>query len=151
MTKIKISIRAVLIVCVLLVVASFAAAQGSERAARTQRCSNRTLSGDYGAKIEGTILGPDLQLRTISMMHYDGAGNFTEVAYVVVNGVLPTEEWRPASGTYSVNPDCTGTAAFSVAPGNPPLSIHFVLVKHGKEIHAVVDGGAITLSAYKVD
>jgi hypothetical protein len=116
-----------------------------------RRCSNRTLSGDYGTIIEGTILGPNLPLRTISMAHYDGNGNLTSQDYVVLNGMPPAEEWRPASGTYTVNFDCTGTATIETAPGAPPITIHFVVVNRGREIRAVTDGSVITLTARRVD
>ena len=115
------------------------------------RCSNRTLSGDYGIQIEGTILGPNLELRTISMAHFDGTGGVTSVDHVVLNGMPPAEEWRPANWTYTVNPDCTGAAAVFTGPGNPPIDIHFVVVKHGTEIHGVVEGTTITLNAYRVE
>ena len=78
------------------------------------RCSNRTLSGDYGGSVEGVLIvrGPDqLPFRAVVMNHFDGRGNFTAVEHVVVNGVPvnPTTPWTPASGTYTVNSDCTGT------------------------------------------
>jgi hypothetical protein len=115
-------------------------------------CSNRTLFGDYGTKLEGTILGPNFPLRTLILAHFDGEGNVTEVDHVVLNGVPPAsnEEWRPSTGTYTVNPDCTGSAAIMI-PGNPPINYHFVVVKHGKEILEVVDGNAISGVAYKVE
>lgn len=116
-----------------------------------RRCSNRTLSGDYGTIIEGTILGPNLPLRTVSMAHYDGDGNLTSQDYVVLNGMPPAEEWRTANGTYTVNLDCTGTATIETAPGAPPIRIHFVVVNRGREIRAVTDGSAITLTARRVD
>ena len=83
------------------------------------------------------------------MAHFDGEGGLTEVDHVVLNGVPPEEEWRPSSGTYSVNPDCTGSAVINT--GNPPIPLHFVVVNHGKEIRGVVDGNAITVNASQVD
>ena len=114
-------------------------------------CSDRTLLGDYGFQIEGTILGPNLTLRTLVLAHFDGAGGITEVDHVVLGGNPPEEEWRPSTGTYSINPDCTGSASIDVAPGNPPLQYHFIVVKHAREIILVVDGDAIRGAAYKVD
>ena len=46
-----------------------------------ENCSNRTLSGNFGMLIEGTILGPNLPLRTVSMAHFDGTGNLAEVSH----------------------------------------------------------------------
>jgi hypothetical protein len=124
---------------------------GARRAHKT--CSNRALLGDYGTKIEGTILGPNLSLRTLVLFHFGGDGNMTEMDHVVLNGVPPPpeEEWRPTTGTYNVNPDCTGSATIAVPAGEPPLNFHFIVVKDGKEFFLVVDGNAISGVGYKVE
>ena len=59
------------------------------------------------------ILGPNLTLRTLVLAHFDGEGNINEVDHVVLNGTPPAaqDEWRPSTGTYTINPDCTGSAA----------------------------------------
>jgi len=85
------------------------------------------------------------------MGRYDGTGDLTISDHVVVDGNPPPEEWRQASGTYSVNPDCTRSFSVLTDPGFPPLVVHFVVVKHGMEIHGVTNGSAITYSAYKVN
>jgi hypothetical protein len=144
----------ILTVCFVLASGALALAQsnysGGSRVHKV--CSNRTLFGDYGTKLGGTILGPNLPLRTLIMAHFDGEGNITEVDHVVLNGMppAPEEEWRPSSGTYTVNPDCTGSAAITI-PGNPPINYHFVVVKHGREILEVVDGNAISGVAHRVE
>jgi hypothetical protein len=140
-----------------LVLASgtLAAAQGNyaSQAGTHRACSSRTIAGDYGFQIEGTILGPNLALRTLLMAHFDGVGTVTSVDHVVVGGQPPdpSEEWRPTSGTYTLNPDCTGSAEIDVSPGNPPLSYHFVVVDKGRQILLVVDGGAIRGTGFRVD
>jgi hypothetical protein len=116
-----------------------------------QTCSNRTLSGNFGMLIEGTILGPNLPLRTVSMAHFDGTGNLSEVSHVVLNGLPSGDEWKADTASYIVNSDCTGVVKFNTPPGEPPLVAHFVVAKHGTEILGVVDGAAITLTAHKVD
>jgi hypothetical protein len=139
------------IVCVVLTLGTSAVAQSGAGGPGSGGCSNRTLFGNYGSQIEGTILGPNLPLRGLFMAHYDGEGNLTLVDHIVINGVppLPAEEWRPGSGTYAVNPDCTGSAVINTA--NPPIPLHFVVVNHGREIHEVVDADAITVVAHRVD
>jgi|SRR5215469_15325232 len=116
-----------------------------------QTCSNRTLSGNFGMLIEGTILGPNLPLRTVSMAHFDGTGNLAEVSHVVLNGLPSGDEWKADTASYVVNSDCTGVVTFNTPPGEPPLVAHLVVAKHGTEILGVVDGAAITLTAHKVD
>jgi hypothetical protein len=51
----------------------------------------------------------------------------------------------PASGTYSVNADCTATAVF-----DGPIPVHLVVVNNGKDLRGVVDGNAITLLGSRV-
>src|SRR6266404_1511977 len=100
----KISTAVVIVISVISLLAfgmsALAQVENTTASSRSanRRCSNRTLSGDYGTIIEGTILGPNLPLRTISMAHYDGNGKLTSQDYVVLNGMPPAEEWRPASG-----------------------------------------------------
>ena len=85
------------------------------------------------------------------MAHYDGNGNFTQVDFAVVQGVPESTGWRPGAGTYTVNPDCTGSAVLLPAPGADPIPQHFVIVNNGKEILGVVDGSAVTVIAKRVD
>jgi hypothetical protein len=117
-------------------------------------CSNRILSGNYGFSIEGEILAGavTLPLRGVAMTHFDGNGNLTQVDHVLVNGAPPPSEWTPGSGTYTVNPNCTGTAQINI-PGNPlsPLNLHFVVVRQGREIHTVVEANAVSSVGIKVD
>ena len=135
-----------MIVYVVLALGASAAAQLAAGGGQSRPCSNRTLSGDYGTLIEGSLLAPNWPLRTLAMIHFDGRGNMTSVDHVILNGMPPEEEWRPNSGTYIVNPDCTASAVFS-----GPIPVHFVVVKNGKEFRGVVDGNAITLHGSRVN
>jgi len=141
-----------MIVCGLMVAGTSAMAQSAISQFREGHCSNRTLSGDYGFALTGEILGPGLQFRGVVMQHYDGKGNLTQVDHIVTGGFPPAEEWTPGSGTYTVNSNCTGSAVINI-PGNPlsPVLLHFVVVKHGREIHQVVDANAVTAVGNKVD
>jgi hypothetical protein len=145
----------ILMVCFVLASATFAMAQSELSGARRahKACSNRTLLGDYGTKLEGRILDPNLTLRTLVLAHFDGEGNITEVDHVVLNGMppAPEDEWRATTGTYTVNANCTGSATIAVLPGFPPLQYHFIVVKNGREILEVVDGNAVSGVAYKVE
>ena len=145
-SKILMVATPILIGGVVLVLDATAIAQPAPGEPGSVRCSNRTLSGDYGTLIEGTLLAPNWPLRTLAMIHFDGRGNMTSVDHVVLNGMPPVEEWRPNSGTYIVNPDCTGSAVFS-----GPIPVHFVVVNNGKEFRGVVDGDAITLHGSTVN
>jgi hypothetical protein len=139
-----------LIVCGLLAFSVSAVAQSISEASGG-RCSNRTLNGDYGFTLEGTILGPNTPLRGLVMQHYDGNGNITQVDHVIDDGMPPTQEWAPGTGTYTVNPDCTGAGVINSSSGHGPLPIHFVVVNNGKQIFQVVDGNAVSTVGHKVN
>jgi hypothetical protein len=123
-------------------------------------CSDKILYGDYGLTIEGVLAlpgqtlinGGGLPLRGVVMRRYDGKGNLTQSDHVVVNGMPPALDWTAGTGTYTVNPDCTGTAVIN-SPSNPtgPLALHFVVVKQGSETHEVVDNNAVTTIGVRVE
>ena len=140
-----------MIVCGLLAFSVSAVAQSKSETPNGGRCSNRTLNGDYGFTLEGTILGPNIPLRGLVMQHYDGNGNITQVDHVVDGGVPPTQEWAPGTGTYTVNPDCTGAGVINSSSGQGPLPIHFVVVNNGKRIFQVVDGNAVSTVGIKIN
>ena len=137
-----------MIACSLLVSGSLAWADTGDGP-----CSNRTLRGDYGFAIEGLILpapGVALPIRGVNMTHYDGEGGSSQVDHVVSNGVpISPIDWAPTTGTYHVNADCTGTAQINQTGG--VLNLRIVVVRNGKEIHAVVtapfNGPARTVSS----
>ena len=97
--------------------------------------TNKTIQGDYGSQIEGTILGPNLPFRGLAMAHFDGKGNITQADHIVFNGIPPLIEWTPGTGTYTVNPDCTGSAVINSPSGQGPVNLHFVVVNNGKQIN----------------
>ena len=138
------------IVCSLLASGVSAMAESDDK-----RCSNRTLFGDYGSVAEGVLLNvpglpPEAQFRAVTMTHFDGKGNLSWVEHTVINGALLEPGWTPASGTYAVNSDCTGTAVVNTPNSPVPLSLAFVVVKQGTEVHTVLDTDAVTSVFTKV-
>jgi hypothetical protein len=117
-------------------------------------CSNRTLRGDYGFAIGGTILPPSpapaLLLGGLAMTRFDGRGNLRQVDFVTVNGVPSGSDWRPATGTYEVNPDCTGTAEIHFTDGQPPLNLRMVVVDGGRQVMNIVEGNATGATGIRV-
>ena len=55
------------------------------------------------------------------------------------------------TGTYTVNPDCTGAGVINSSSAQGPLPIHFVVVNNGKQIFQVVDGNAVSTVGIKVN
>src|SRR5262245_14646755 len=127
------------------------AADGDERPSEII-CSNRTLRGDYGFDISGTVLaGPKAGLvRGVAMTHFDGHGNLSQVDFVTINGIPGGPDWRPATGTYDLNPDCTGTAELVFSDGSPTLHLWLVVADHGRQILTVVAGNATGATGTKV-
>ena len=112
-------------------------------------CSNSTIRGSYAFTIHGTIFLPDgstVLLDGLAKQTFDGNGNFTQVDAVASNGNLPPG-WRPGSGTYSVNPDCTGTQTI-VIPGTPAdVHVQFIVAQSGNTIHQVVIDPGVAATA----
>jgi hypothetical protein len=67
---------------------------------------------------------------------FDGMGNFTQIDNIhgSVTGWTPD---RAGSGTYQVNPDCTGATQFQPAPGAPVIEERIVIVDGGSELYSV--------------
>jgi hypothetical protein len=105
-------------------------------------CSNRSLRGDYGSAIDGTLFfGPTTALlRGVVMTRYDGNGHFTQVDFAQIDGVAVAPDWRPGAGTYQINPDCTGTAVIHSTDGD--LHLRLVVVDRGRQVISVVEGHA---------
>jgi hypothetical protein len=111
-------------------------------------CSNSTIRGSYAFTIHGTVFvpgGSTVLLDGLAKQTFDGDGNFSQVDAVADNGNLPPG-WRPGSGTYSVNPDCTGTQTI-VVPGIPDVHLQFIVAQSGNRIHQVVIDPGVAATA----
>jgi hypothetical protein len=105
-------------------------------------CNNRLIKGTYGFTIEGQKLGGagpvGLQVG-VAMATYDGVGGFTQIDTVTVDGTVVADFTHTrATGTYTVNPDCTGTFTIDFTDGRPPVAANFVISTDGSEIDTVV-------------
>ena len=101
-------------------------------------CSNSSLRGNFGFQFTGNIIGLG-PIGGVGVATYDGAGNFTQTDNVSING-FPAIVNRPGSGTYSVNPDCTGTSTLNAGG----LVLHNTFVIVGKLSYSVqTDPGAV--------
>jgi hypothetical protein len=119
---------------------TLALAASSTLTVHASACSNSTIEGTYAFTIRGTLFLPNgstAVIDGIDKVTFDGKGNFTQVDAVATNGILDAPGFRPGSGTYSVNPDCTGTQTIMV-PGLPDLHLEFIVAQSGNTIHQVV-------------
>jgi hypothetical protein len=122
--------------------------------AHASSCSNSTIKGAYAFTVHGQILPgpgvPALIVDGIAKTTFDGYGGLTQVDAVAINGgVAPG--WRPGNGSYSVNPDCSGTMTI-LNENMPPLNLQIVIGLSGQTIHTVVidPGFAVTSDAERV-
>lgn len=75
----------------------------------------------------------------VAITRFDGEGNLSQVDSVVIGGSQVADFTHPpASGTYSVNSNCTGTFTIEFRDGRPPVTVDFVVVDYGWEIDTVV-------------
>ena len=124
-------------------------------------CSNATLTGDYAFTVSGQIFvpnGPTIQREGIAMTHFDGAGNLSQVDFVLSspNAVAPPGFSLPTDavtgfniqekGAYTVYSDCTGTLTVNFPPATSHIGpipgavlvAKFVLSNGGRSIHTIV-------------
>ena len=126
-----------------VIVASIALALAVAPAAKAhaKACSNATLKGTYADKDNGWIDGIGT-FAGVNLDTFDGKGDMTITGFASLNGTIVPNQ---GTGTYTVNPDCTGTYM------NQEGTIHayFVIDNNGNELQIVITdpGTAITCVA----
>lgn len=114
-------------------------------------CGNQTLHGSYAFRVSGEVFTPGgvVNRDGVAMTHFDGNGNLTQVDWVVANGVPvpgPHNQYGfhdMETGTYTVNPDCTGNAQinFPIPPNGTSgavIDLMFVIGDAGRTLHTIV-------------
>src|ERR1035438_1255271 len=105
-------------------------------------CNNKLIAGNYGFTVQGNKLGgqgPTGPQVGVAMTEFDGKGGLTQIDTVTISGVVVADfTHTPATGTYTVNSDCTGTFTINFTDGRPPVVANFVVVDSGSEIDTVV-------------
>ena len=139
------SLRIVTLVgaCLLTMIATPALA--APAAAVKPLCGNATLKGTYTFASDGWTVsgGSTTPFALAGVETYDGAGSATGVVTSSLNGVITPG--TPNTATYHINPDCSGTAAFT----NSGITTHFDLyvAPDGDFFQFVgTDAGAVTSS-----
>ncbi|HWZ83381.1 MAG TPA: hypothetical protein VNW47_12180 [Terriglobales bacterium] len=126
---------------------TLALAASSTLPAHASGCTNRAIKGAWVQHLQGLIFlqdGTSLVLTGVTKTTYDGSGNLTALDASGVNGNVPTG-WRTGSGSYTVNPDCTGTETISF-PGQPDIHAQFALTQSRNKLHYVNIDAGISLS-----
>ena len=102
-TRALLSIIFVTVVCLNLASAARAQDEGG--------CSNATVAGKWGFTTNGTVVGIGPR-SSLGIFTLDGSGNLVNgKATSSLNGSVTDETF---SGTYSVNPDCTGKLSIDI-------------------------------------
>jgi hypothetical protein len=103
-----------------------------------ERCSNATLRGAYAFAESGSAYGPGGEAGDVAAygrIVFDGRGNDTETSQASFNGLQSADT---QTGTYSINPDCTGSAVSTHHPSGMVDTVDFVMVEGGTEAKFIV-------------
>jgi hypothetical protein len=112
-------------------------------------CTNSSLSGSFRYTSVGTLIGPEAgPFVQVGRQTFDGRGNTNATATTSVNGDSFSVT---INGTYSVNPDCTGSMTLNVSPVGLTVHADFVITSSGAEFRAMVtdSGSAVTVAGKK--
>lgn len=111
-------------------------------------CSNATLKGAFVHSGTGFITAPPAQagpFAHVSVQTFDGKGVLTSTGFVSVNGnIIPTTE----TGTYTVNPDCTGTGTLFVSPIGLTSRVFFVIDDGGNGLQVISTDPGLVVTGF---
>ena len=115
-------------------------------------CSNATLNSSYGFVATGTLLalpapfaGP---FGEIGRQTFDGRGHTDGTGTLSANGNIVSGV--TLQGTYSVNPECTGSMTLFVSPIGVTSHLDFVIDADGDELRAIItDPGIVEGRIYR--
>jgi hypothetical protein len=121
----------------------------SKRAVRTVYaqggCSVGTLNGDYAFSQPGWAgagQGNQLPFFNVGVLAFGGTGALSVSFTSVSRGVVSTET---DAGTYTVNPDCTGSISITAGPG-AGVTFNIVIIGHGAELFGINTSAGFTSS-----
>ena len=107
-------------------------------------CSNITLKGTFAYSSTGSIASPaDIAgpFVEVGTQTFDGNGGTTATAMLSQNGNMVQIS---VTGTYTVNPDCTGTMTLQVAPIGVTVHVYIVIDNSDTEFQAIeTDAGLV--------
>jgi hypothetical protein len=100
----------------------------------TTSCSLSTLKGNYSVQGQGMVVAqfpgfpaPPFPFAEVAIDFIDGAGNITGKFTLNADGVVVS---GTVKGTYTMNPDCTGTFSLLTDLGFP-VNETFLVLKNG--------------------
>jgi hypothetical protein len=111
-------------------------------------CSLATLNGNYAfsqpgwGSLHGQGQGNQLPFFNVGVVAFDGTGTVSVSFTNVQSGVVSTET---DAGTYTVNPDCTGSLSFTTGPG-AGATFNMVIIGRGAELFGINTSAGFTSS-----
>jgi hypothetical protein len=108
-------------------------------------CSVATLNGDYAFTQPGWAgagQGNQLPFFNVGVAAFGGTGTVSVSFTSVQSGVVSTET---DAGTYTVNPDCTGSMSFTTGPG-AGVTFNMVIIGRGAELFGINTSAGFTSS-----
>jgi hypothetical protein len=124
-----------------------------EQSDKLKECLTATLQGSFGYTSIGTLLpayvGPPFAgpFAEVGRQTFDGRGHTDATATLSANGNINKVT---IEGTYTVNPDCTGSMTLNVSPLNATVHTDFVIDHDGAELRAIVsESGVVESRIYK--
>src|SRR5712675_2112042 len=101
--------------------------------ADNKACSNETLKGTFAYTSTGSFTAPPAlagPFAEVGTQTFDGKGATTATATLSQNGNIFQVTIK---GTYTVNPDCTGTLTLDVSPFGVTVHSFFAIADSGNE------------------
>jgi hypothetical protein len=124
-----------------LCTAPMAKAQSAQRG-----CSNASLNGTYAYTGSGTIVSPAAiagPFAEVGMQTFDGQGHTSATATASQGGNIIQ---FTITGTYTVNPDCTGTLTLQVAPIGITVPVFIVIDNGWNEFQAIETSAGVVIT-----
>ncbi len=98
--------------------------------AHARQCSNATLRGAYGFRVGGLVVPAGTPRGVLARFSFDGKGSYSAKLTLNDNGnIIHVQD----SGTYTVEPDCTGRLLPNPNAGGGTIEI--VIVDGGNEFY----------------
>jgi hypothetical protein len=119
---------------------SIAVAQGAAT------CTNLGVKNPYSFEATGTVIGTG-QVAAAGRLTMNGTGAISGTLTLSLDGTIHSS--ASVTGTYKINPNCTGTA--SITPtGLSPMHFNLVVVNAGKQIMAIeTDNNTIVTGTFQ--
>ncbi len=87
------------------------------------QCTDKNLQGRYGYTMSGWLVGPLRPVAAVGVLTFDGEGILN--AQDTFNNSVAISRHTTGVGTYTVNPNCTGSASIDLTsdPNSPPIDL----------------------------